>query len=89
MLGMHKWERKELGAKMNADAGAVSCAGWWTEETEKHTHRVKEKSGLYQITHPGDSYLSKKLPTKRLYFLTSGRCTENVRKLVGKKRGHF
>lgn len=60
---MHKWGRKELGAKINADPGAESSAGWWMEETEKHTHKVEEKIGVYHIKFPGESYLSKLLLT--------------------------
>ena len=56
---MHKWGRKELRAKINADPAAESSAGWWMEETEKHTHKVEERSGLYRIKHPGERYLSK------------------------------
>lgn len=34
-------EEKEVGAKIHADPGAGSSAGWWMEETEKHTHKVE------------------------------------------------
>lgn len=36
-LGCTSGGRKVLGAKINADPGAESSAGWWMEETGKHT----------------------------------------------------
>lgn len=56
---MRKWGRKELGAKINADPTAKSCAGWWMAETEAHTHKSEQKSRVYHNKYPEESYLSK------------------------------